>query len=52
MKDKLIKIGVKVVSHGRYIVFQMAEVAIPRQMIQEILQLIAELRLLPPSAPA
>jgi hypothetical protein len=30
----------------------MAEVAIPRQMIQEILQLIAELRLLPPSAPA
>jgi hypothetical protein len=28
----------------------MAEVAIPRQMIQEILRLIAELRLLPPSA--
>jgi hypothetical protein len=28
------------------------EVAIPRQMIQEILRLIAELRLLPPSAPA
>ena len=41
LKDKLIKIGAKVVSHGRYIVFQMAEVAIPRQMIQEILQLIA-----------
>ena len=52
LKEKLIKIGAKVVSHGRYIVFQMAEVAIPRQMIQEILQLIAELRLLPPSAPA
>ena len=27
-------------------------VAIPRQMFQEILRLIAELRLLPPSAPA
>jgi hypothetical protein len=36
--------GAKVVSHGRYIVFQMAEVAIPRQMFQEILRLIAELR--------
>ena len=32
------------VSHGRYVVFQMAEVAIPRQMFQEILRLIAELR--------
>ena len=52
LEEKLIKIGAKVVSHGRYIVFQMAEVAIPRQMIQEILRLIAELRLLPPSAPA
>jgi hypothetical protein len=37
---------------SRYIVFQMAEVAIPRQMFQEMLRLIAELRLLPPSAPA
>jgi Transposase DDE domain group 1 len=52
LKEKLIKIGAKVVSHGRYIVFQMAEVAIPRQMFQEILRLIAELRLRPPSAPA
>jgi hypothetical protein len=52
LKEKLIKFGAKVVSHGRYIMFQMAEVAIPRQMIQEILRLIAELRLLPPSAPA
>ena len=48
LEEKLIKIGAKVVSHGRYIVFQMAEVAIPRQMFQEILRLIAELRLLPP----
>jgi Transposase DDE domain group 1 len=27
LKNKLIKIGAKVVSHGRYVVFQMAEVA-------------------------
>jgi hypothetical protein len=32
--------------------FQMAEVAIPRQMFQEILRLIAELRPQPPLAPA
>ena len=52
LREKLIKIGAKVVSHGRYIAFQMAEVAIPRQMFQEILQLIAELRPQPPPAPA
>jgi Transposase DDE domain group 1 len=51
LKEKLMKIGAKVVSHGRYIVFQMAEVAIPRQMFQEILRL-AELRPQPPPAPA
>jgi hypothetical protein len=51
LKEKLIKIGAKVVRHGRYVVFQMAEVAIPRQMFQEILRLIAELRPRPPSAP-
>src|SRR5262249_12952356 len=32
LKDKLIKIGAKVVSHGRYVVFQMAEVAIALHM--------------------
>ena len=52
LKEKLIKIGAKIVSHGRYVVFQMAEVAIPRQMFQEILRLIAELRPQPPPAPA
>jgi hypothetical protein len=52
LKDKLIKIGAKVVSHGRYVIFQMAEAAIPRQMFQEILQLIAELRPQPPPAPS
>ena len=35
-----------------YVAFQMAEVAIPRQMFQEILRLIAELRPQPPPAPS
>jgi hypothetical protein len=52
LKEKLIKIGAKVVSHGRYVVFQMAEVAISWEMFQEILRLIAELRPQPPPAPA
>jgi len=50
LREKLIKIGAKVVSHGRYTTFQMAEVAVPRQMFQEILMLIAQLRA--PPAPA
>jgi len=44
LKEKLIKIGAKVVSHGCYIAFQMAEVAIPRGLFADILRLIAELR--------
>jgi hypothetical protein len=50
LREKLIKIGAKVVSHGRYTTFQMAEVAVPRQMFQEILMLIAQLGA--PPAPA
>jgi hypothetical protein len=44
LKEKLIKTGAKVVSHGRYVAFQMAEVAISRNLFADILRLIAELR--------
>ena len=44
LKAKLIKIGAKVISHGRYVAFQMAEVAIPRNLFADILRMIAELR--------
>jgi hypothetical protein len=37
LRDKLIKIGAKVVSHSRYVVFQMAEVAMPQRLFREIL---------------
>jgi hypothetical protein len=50
LREKLIKIGAKVVSHGRYVTFQMAEVAVSRQMFGEILTLISRLRA--PPAPA
>jgi len=52
LKEKLIKIGAKVVSHGRYVAFQMAEVAIPRGLFADILRLIVELRAPPDVAPA
>ena len=44
MREKLVKIGAKVVHHGRYVNFQMAEVAIPRTLFIEILRLIDGLR--------
>jgi hypothetical protein len=52
LREKLVKIGAKVVRHGRYVIFQMAEVAVPRELFQEILRLIAELRPQPPPASA
>lgn len=41
---KLIKIGAKVVNSCRYVMFQMAEVAIPRDIFAELLRRIADLR--------
>ena len=52
LKEKLIKIGAKVVSHGRYVVFQLAEVAVPRALFAEILRRIERLRPQPPPLPA
>jgi hypothetical protein len=44
LREKLIKIGAKVVRHGRYVTFQMAEVAIPRALFAKILRQIDGLR--------
>ena len=44
LREKLVKIGAKVVAHGRYITFQLAEVAIPRTLFTETLRLIDDLR--------
>jgi Transposase DDE domain group 1 len=50
LSEKLIKIGAKVIRHGRYVTFQLAEIAVSRQMFADILMLIARLRA--PPAPA
>jgi hypothetical protein len=47
---KLVKIGAKVVHHGRYVTFQLAEVAAPRELFRKILRMIDYLR--PRPAPA
>jgi Transposase DDE domain group 1 len=44
LREKLVKIGAKVVRHARYAVFQMAEVAVPRELFEKILRLIGGLR--------
>ena len=44
LREKLIKIGAKVVHHARSVVFQMAEVAVPRELFRLILARIRRLR--------
>ncbi len=50
LREKLVKIGAKVVSHGRYVTFQLAELAVPREPFRKILSLIDELRRRPARA--
>ena len=50
LRERLTKIGAKVVSHGRYVTFRMAEVAVPRRLSAAVLRLIGRLRA--PPAPA
>jgi Transposase DDE domain group 1 len=45
LREKLIKIGAKVVRHSHKIVFQMAEAAVPRELFQTILERIGRLKL-------
>ena len=48
LREKLVKIGAKVVCHARYVIFQMAEVAVPKRLFAAILRRIARLRDPPP----
>ena len=49
LQEKLVKIGATVVWHGRYVTFQLAEVAVSRKLFAENLRLIDGLQ--PRSAP-
>jgi len=47
LREKLIKIGAKVVSHAKVVTFQLAEVAVPRSVFAVILERIDQLRAIP-----
>ena len=44
LRERLVKIGARIVRHGRYLVFQLAEVAVPRSLFASILRRIDRLR--------
>ena len=48
LREKLVKIGAKVTQHSKYVTFQLAEVAVTRNLFAEILDLIERLALPPP----
>ncbi len=50
LREKLVKSGAKLVRHGCDVTFQLAEIAVPRNLFREILRRINELRRRP--APA
>ena len=47
LREKLIKIGAKVVRHAKAVTFQLAEVAVPRALFAAILGRIGRLRAAP-----
>ena len=48
LREKLIKIGAKVVTHSGYVIFQMAEVAVPRGLFAAILDRVQRFGVPPP----
>src|SRR5438045_629989 len=48
LREKLVKIGAKVVRHAKYVTFQLAEVAVTRNLFAAILHRIARLAQQPP----
>ena len=44
LREELVKIGARIVRHGGYVVFQLAEVAVPRALFAEILRRVDQLR--------
>jgi len=48
LRERLIKIGAKVTRHSKYVIFQLAEVAVTRDLFAAILDRIARLAIPPP----
>jgi hypothetical protein len=52
LKEKLVKIGATVTRHAKYVTFQLAEVAVPRQLFASILERIGRLKSSPALCPS
>ncbi|NLZ03807.1 MAG: hypothetical protein GXY19_01375 [Phycisphaerae bacterium] len=50
LRDKLVKIGCKIVYHARYVTFQLAEVAVPGRLYRAILDRIRRFAAISPRA--
>ena len=50
-REAAVKIGAQVVYYARYVVFQMAEAAVPRELLDAILDRIQQLRAVKRMAP-
>jgi len=48
LREKLVNIGAKVIRHSKYVTFQLAEVAIPRQLFAALLDRLQRLAIPPP----
>jgi hypothetical protein len=49
LRERLVKIGARIVRHGRSTIFQMAEVMVPRGLFAQILAAVVTLRPTPPA---
>ena len=52
LREKLVKIGAKVTRHSKYVTFQLAEVAVPRQLFAAIFERIRRLAMQPALCPS
>jgi hypothetical protein len=44
LREKLVKIDARIVRHGRYVVFQLVEVAVPRALFAKFVRRLDRLR--------
>jgi hypothetical protein len=49
LRARLVNIGARIVRHGRSVIFQMAEVAVPCTLFEQVLSTITALRPTPPA---
>jgi hypothetical protein len=49
LRGRLVKTGARIVRHGRSVILQMVEIAVPRGLFRQVLSAISALRSSPPA---